>query len=387
MRIQKGIIYTNFAPYDNAGNILDFLVDNFLFVAHFSFQFHNLSDKPKANILTIYKKGALAYRIAFFNPNVPESLLYFFLPITGSLFIIQLIWFIFLLRIRGNKFDYFFSVNALTAWLGNLLRSLGIVRETVYWVWDYYPLQAKSLQEKIVRYLYWYVDTSSSRQSTNTFFLHLKLKELRGKISGDKHILKNSIVPIGTSIINIDIKPKQIPIIGYLGVIKKTQGIDILFATLPKLLKIYPGLKVEIIGSGPEEKVFIKKAKKFGNRIKFFGYLDSLSEIQSIMTHWSLGIATYTPTLDNPAYFTDPSKIKTYLGTAVPVISTNVTPFSKEITKSEAGIVINYSKDEFIKAVKTILVSQVSFSRNALNLAEKYDYKKIYKTFFKDSFQ
>src|SRR3989338_1213607 len=133
MIIQKGLIYANFAPYDNAGNILDFLVDNFLFVAHFSFQFHNLSNKPKTNILTIYKKGVLAYRIAFFNPNVPESLLYFFLPITGSLFIIQLIWFIFLLRIRGNKFDYFFSVNALTAWLGNLLRSLGVVRETVFW--------------------------------------------------------------------------------------------------------------------------------------------------------------------------------------------------------------------------------------------------------------
>lgn len=386
MKISKGVIYANFAPYDNAGNILDFLVDNFLFVAHFSFQFHNLSNKTPENVLTIYKKGRQAYRISFFNLKVPESLLFLFLPITGSLFLIQLIWFIFLLRIRGNRFDYFFSVNALTAWLGNLLRSLGVVKETVYWVWDYYPLEAKSLQEKIMRYLYWYVDTDSSKKSTNTFFLHSKLKEIRGRISGDKSILKKLIIPIGTSVIEMNIKNKDIPIIGYLGVIKKTQGIDILFDTLPKLLKEYPNLMVEIIGSGPEEKTLKKKSEAFSNRIKFYGYLESLTEIQSIMAKWSIGIATYIPMSDNPAYFTDPSKIKTYLSVAVPVILTDVTPFYKEIDKSRAGVVINYSQYEFIKAVKTILDSQVKFSKNALNLAKKYDYRKIYRNFFTGSF-
>lgn len=386
MRIQKGIIYANFAPYDNAGNILDFLVDNFLFVAHFSFQFHNLSNKTPENVLTIYKKGRQAYRISFFNLKVPESLLFLFLPITGSLFLIQLIWFIFLLRIRGNRFDYFFSVNALTAWLGNLLKSLGVVKETVYWVWDYYPLEAKSLQEKIMRYLYWYVDTDSSKKSTNTFFLHPKLKKLRNRISGNKQILKNLIIPIGTSVIEMNIKNKDIPIIGYLGVIKKTQGIDILFDTLPKLLKEYPNLMVEIIGSGPEEKTLKKKSEAFSNRIKFYGYLESLTEIQSTMAKWSIGIATYIPMPDNPAYFTDPSKIKTYLSVAVPVILTDVTPFYKEIDKSRAGVVINYSQYEFIKAVKTILDSQVKFSKNALNLAKKYDYRKIYRNFFTGSF-
>lgn len=386
MRIQKGIIYVNFAPYDNAGNILDFLVDNFLFVAHFSFQFHNLSNKPQENVLTIYKRGEQAYRISFFNLKVPESLIFLFLPLTGSLFLFQLIWFIFLLRIRGAKFDYFFSVNALTAWLGNALKSLRVVQETIYWVWDYYPLEAKSLQEKIMRYLYWYIDTDSAKKSTNTFFLHSKLKELRSRITGDKRILKNLIIPIGTSIINVNIKKKKTPIIGYLGVIKKTQGLDILFDALPALINEYPKLEVEIIGSGPEEKSLNKRSKSFGNRIKFYGYLETLSEIQDAMTRWSIGVATYIPMPDNPAYFTDPSKIKTYLSAAVPVIATSVTPFSKEILQSKAGTVIDYSKEELIEAIRKILNSQATYSKDALKLAKKYNYRKIYKRFFKDSF-
>ena len=260
------------------------------------------------------------------------------------------------------------------------------MKKTIYWVWDYYPLKAKSLQEKIMRYIYWYVDTDSSKKSTATFFLHSKLRELRNRISGNRQILKDLIIPIGTNAIDVGIKTKLIPIIGYLGVIKKTQGINILFDSLPKLLKEYPKLKVEIIGSGPEEKALKKSAKPFADRIKFYGYLESLSKVQDIMTKWSIGIATYIPMPDNPAYFTDPSKIKTYLSAAVPVISTDVTPFCKEINKSKAGVIISYSKNEFIKAVKTILDSEVTYSKNALNLAKKYDYKKIYRNFFTDSF-
>lgn len=385
MRIPKGIIYANFAPYDNAGNILDFLVDNFLFVAHFSFQFHNLSNKTQENVLTIYKKGEQAYHISFFNLRVTESLLFLFLPISGSLFLIQLVWFIFLLRIRGNKFDYFFSVNALTAWFGNLLRSLGVVKETVYWVWDYYPLKATSLQEKIIRFIYWYVDSNSSKNSTKTVFLHPKLREIREEITDNKQMLKKQIVPIGTSMINASNNAKYPLIVGYLGVIKKTQGIDILLDTFQDLLKKFPKLTIEIIGSGPEEQKLRKRAKVFGRKIKFYGYIESLFIVQTIMTRWSIGVATYLPVPDNPAYFTDPSKIKTYLSASVPVILTDVSPFNEEVTKSKAGVVISYSKDEFIKAVNTILGAQTLFSQNARKLAKKYDYKKIYRQFFTDN--
>lgn len=380
MRIKKGIIYVNFVPYDNAGNILDYLVDNFLFVAHFSFQFHKIGTKNQNNTLTIYKGGKLAYKIFFLNLNLPESVIYIFIPITGALFLLQLTFYIILLRFRGDKFDYFFSVNAIMAWMGNVLRFLGIVKETIYWVWDYYPLKEDSTIIRIVRALYWYVDNESSKYSTRTFFLHKNLKQLREKFNKIQYS-KSSIIPIGTNVRSVKAIKKMVPIIGYLGVIKKTQGVDILFEVLPKLLKKFPNLKAEIIGSGPEEERLKKMARKFPEIVKFYGFIESLSEIQDIMQKWSIGLATYLHTPGNPAYFNDPSKIKTYLSVGVPVISTNVTAFSKEIKKSDAGIVINYTKKEFIEAVKKLLRHQKIFTSNALRLAKRYDYRKIYKFF------
>lgn len=380
MKIKKGIIYANFVPYDNAGNILDYLVDNFLFVAHFSFRFHKIGIKNQYNTLTIYKGGKLIRKIAFLNLNLPESFIYIFIPITSILFLLQLTFYIVLLRLRGQRFDYFFSANAVLAWMGNLLRLLGVVKETIYWVWDYYPLRKNPIIIKTIRSLYWYLDSNSAKYSTHTFFLHKNLKQLREKINKVKYP-NSSIIPIGTNVRNIRITKKVVPIIGYLGVVKKTQGVDILFDALPKLLKEFPNLKVEIIGSGPEEERLKKIAGKFPKTVKFYGFIESLSEVLDTMQNWSVGLATYLHTPDNPAYFTDPSKIKAYLSVGVPVISTTVTTFSKELNETDAGIVTNYTKKEFIEAVRKLLRHQQIFSNNALRLAKRYDYRKIYKFF------
>lgn len=385
MRIPKAIIYANFAPYDNAGNILDFLIDNFLFVAHFSFQFHKLGKAKQKNILSIYKRGQQAYRLTFFNLNIPESLLYFLLPITGTLFLLQLIWWIFLLRIRGNKFDYFFSVNALTAWLGIILKKIGVVNETIYWIWDYYPTQGYSLEVKIMRSLYWYFDKFGAQESTHTFFLSAKLQEIRKEFGLFTENKFHPIIPIGTNVKSIKLIKKSTPTIGYLGVIKQSQGLDLLVDTLPKILKIFPNFKIEIVGSGPYEDKLKKGLKYYQKIVKFYGYIESLEAITEIMKKWSIGIATYTPTTNNPAYFADPSKIKTYLGVGVPVICTNVTPFSNEIIKGKAGFVVDYyDKAGFIKSVEKLIKSQTKYSKNAFKLARKYNYKRIYKNFFKN---
>ena len=53
-KIDSSVIYVNFAPYENAGGILDFFKDNFKYVALFSFNFHHLGKKGKYNKLKIY---------------------------------------------------------------------------------------------------------------------------------------------------------------------------------------------------------------------------------------------------------------------------------------------------------------------------------------------
>jgi glycosyltransferase involved in cell wall biosynthesis len=141
-------------------------------------------------------------------------------------------------------------------------------------------------------------------------------------------------------------------------------------------------LKVEIIGSGPDEEYFKGRAKHF-KQVKFYGFIQEEDAVDSLMKNWGVGLATYIPDSSNAAYWTDPSKIKAYISQAVPVITTAITPFSAEIKKAKAGIVVDYyDSEKFVQAVISALQKPAALQKNAYQLAKKYDYRKIYQNLF-----
>jgi glycosyltransferase involved in cell wall biosynthesis len=117
-------------------------------------------------------------------------------------------------------------------------------------------------------------------------------------------------------------------------------------------------------------------------KVIFHEYLDD-SRRDQILKKCDIGIATYVPGRDNVAYYGDPSKIKQYLSSGLPVITTNVFEFSKEIKKEKAGIIIDYfSNQDLTQALKELTKNINLYSKGATKLAKKYYYKNIYKEFF-----
>lgn len=172
-------------------------------------------------------------------------------------------------------------------------------------------------------------------------------------------------------------------ILGHLGMLKRTQGLDILFDNLTSLRKNFPKIKVEIIGSGPEENYFRSRARKFTNVVKFYGYVEKDDDMDKLIKNWSIGIATYAPLKWSEHYWTDPSKIKAYINQGLLVITTDVPEFAQEIKNSKAGMVIDYNSDqEFVNAVVKIIKNKKGFANNALRLAKKYNYKNLYPKLF-----
>lgn len=382
MKKHTFIIYVNFAPYDNAGRILDYLVDNFSIVLHFSYD-HLRLKKGRRSKLTLYK-----YREVVFSKNLiwlrtPPLFLFPSLPFVAVAIILQTLIYSTYYSIKFGRFEYYFTVNAFTAWAGNILRSFGLVEKTIYWVWDYFPPTHPSIRLRFARWVYWRFDKPSRLLSNKVIFLNKHLISVRKK---DDELVKDKkypIIPIGTNPTNkASIYKKEI-IIGHLGMLKRSQGLDLLFDNLEKIQSLFPTIKIEVIGSGPEENYFRQRAKKFSSIVKFYGYIEKDDDMDLIIKNWSIGIATYAPLKWSEHYWTDPSKIKAYLNQGIPVITTNVPEFAKEVESMNAGIIVDYYKhEEFINAVKNIIVNQEIFSQNALTLAQKYNYRKLYSEIF-----
>lgn len=379
---EKTIVYVNFSPYENTGKILDYILNRFTNVLVFSLNFHQLG-KQQSSRLTVYKSGKVAHVYKLHQIPVPRHLVFVVLPIRSLFIFLQILWHMQRLRPIYKKYDIYFSVNAFTIWIGNFLKKIGVVSKTIFWVWDYYPPINDNKIVMLMRWIYWQFDKLGV-YSDKMVFLNDRLQNLRKDIGILPKTSHFSIVPIGT---NPQIHKKRnlnrkIRLV-FLGVLKKSQGLDLLFEQADPLFRQFSNLSVDIIGSGPDEQYFRHKAKRTKIPIRFHGYIPSEKEMNGILQQSDIGLATYIPQESNVSYYGDPSKIKAYLNFGLPVITTDVFEFEHEIRRHHAGVIIDYFKpDQLTEAVAKILSRYAYYGSGAEKLSKKYFYQKLYQKIF-----
>lgn len=378
----RSIIYVNYSPYENSGKILDFLLENFEYVFLFSLGFYNITKKKKLNKLFIYHRGKLKKEYSMIQLPVPQQLVFFLLPLRSFITFIQVLLYSFKLKEDYGKVGIYFTVNGFTAWIGNISKIIGLVDKTVFWVWDYYPPTHNDKIIMLMRRIYLYFDSVSLRSDKVAFINNriLNLREKSGILPKDKNFL---IVPIGTDDFNnLKKKVADFVTIGFIGVLKKSQGLDEVFNNAQSIIEKFPKTQFEVVGSGPDEEYFKQKALHSPLKTTFHGYLEGES-FNSVLEKCTIGIATYLPDPSNVSHFGDPGKVKRYLSLGLPVVITDIFEFSKEIEACKAGVIIKYGKSkEFADAIKKIMSNYKQYQRNALKLAKKFYYKKIYPDMF-----
>jgi glycosyltransferase involved in cell wall biosynthesis len=375
---KKSVIYVNFSPYENTGNILDYILDHFSTVLLFSFNFHKLGTEQSPSMLTIYKNANIVHKNHLFQSPISPSLAFIMLPIRSIIIISQILYHTYRFRNKYGPFDIYFTVNAFTAWTGIVLKRLNLIKKTIFWVWDYYPPVHKSKMVMFMRWMYWLFDKPVSIYADRTVFLNQRIYLLRKNMN---ILPKNEFATVGIGT-NPIFKPKKNPLplkLAFLGVLKRSQGLDLVFDSAKKLNRTFPGISLIIIGGGPDEYYYKELAKRARINVFFYGYIIKDSQVKKILSSCHIGIATYIPEKGNVSYYGDPSKIKQYLSVGLPVITTNVFEFSNEITLSGAGIVIPYHKKELLIAITTIMKNYSKYKASSVQLAKKYYFKNLYK--------
>lgn len=380
---KKSIIYVNYSPYENSGHILDYLLENFERVFLFTIAFHTLGNSKSLNRFSIYEKGKLVKEEHLFYMRVPQKLVFFLIPIRSIMNMFQIFTKAMWIKNKYGRIDIFFTVNAFTATIGKILKKVGLVAKTIFWVWDYYPPRHSNPSVAIMRWLYWQFDKYAT-SSDKIIYLNNKMAEIRkeaGIISKDRECI---VVPIGTGNV-LPVKRKNLTKlrIGFIGVLKKSQGLDMLFDSSKILSKHFNDLVFDIIGSGPDEE-FLKNKAKNSTKITYNFYgLVSEEKFKEVLYNATIGIAPYSSDRSTVSKYTDPGKAKRYIEYNLPVITTDITDFSKKLKNSGSGIVIKY-QDELglVNAIKEIIENYDRYVRNAVGLNKKYCYRDIYPAIF-----
>lgn len=374
----KDVIYVNFSQYDNTGRILDYLRESFSTVIHFSFDHLRLKHGRKTNLLTLYRHGKRVKQVRLYSLRVSSPLLFPSLPFVGIVMAIQTICHV--LRLRSQlTAPIFFTVNAYPALIGILLKKLGMVTQVHYWVWDFYPLTYPDWRLRLIRYCYLLFDTLAIHFADKLIFPNKRQLALRNKIKKIRNHTK--IIPLGSSR-PIRVLPPRSNILGFMGMIKESQGLHLVLQNLDLIFEKNPQIKIEVIGSGPEEEELRTRAKPFQDRVKFYGFIEDQNRINKIVRRWFAGLAVYEPVPSNESYYGDPSKIKIYLSQGVPVITTNVSEFGNLAHQHGFGKLIPYSPLALTRAITEVHLKQTTFRKKALLFVQKFYYKKLYKPMF-----
>lgn len=378
----NSVVYVNYSPYENSGKILDYLLENFKYVFLFSIAFHPLGKKQKTNRVVVYKNKKIVNEFSMGYMSIDPKFVLFLIPIRSILNFIQLFYHMVLLRIRYGKIDIFFSVNGFTAWTGLIFKWLGFVKKTVFWVWDYYPINSAKFVVRIMRWLYWIFDKAATK-SDRVVYLNHRLAKVRKDANLIPMDYKYPVVSIGTDIVDSKVQKKgKVIKIGFIGVVKKSQGLDMLFNAAETVNKNFTNISYEIIGTGPDSEYFIKRAKKEKIKTTFYGYVDEV-EFTRILSSCTIGIAPYDPDDNNLSFYGDPGKVKRYLSFGLPAIITNVFELSDDLIKNKAGVVVDYyNPQSLVDAIKEIMSRYSFYSNNAVKFNKKFYYKKIYPTLF-----
>ena len=381
MKKFKSIIYINYFPYENSGKILDYLLENFENVFLFSLGFHNIK-KGKYNKLVAFHKGKFKKEYLLFQLSVPQILLFITLPLRSLINLLQIILHSYKLQKQFGKIDIFFSVNAFTSSIGIILKKLGMVSKTVFWVWDFYPPVHRRKTIALVRKIYWYFDKWATISSDKVIFVNQRLSDLRRNIGIVSRKKSLSIISLGTDNFNVKLKKRKNVVLGFIGVLKESMGLGTVFDNANEIVKNFPGARFEVIGSGPDEGYFKQKAKNTTLPTTFHGYLAG-ETFNKVLKKCTIGIAPYQPDPSNVSQFGDAGKVKRYISLGLPVVMTNISEFSKEVRSSNAGEIIRYGNSKnLIEGIRKIMGDYRTYQKNALNLARKFYYKNNYHKMF-----
>lgn len=330
---------------------------------------YNRDARKNSSWYEYLENGKIGKKGTTFHWKLPDPLLY----LKDLLY--TLVW---CLSLSGS-YKVFIGLNPLNALSGIILKRIGKVEKVVYYSIDYFP---NRFTNKILNNLYHQIDKICVKFCDETWNLS-KNMELARKIS-----YKQFTVPIGIWFNRTKrrtfskINKKKLVFIGYVDV---TSGIEMAIRVLPKILLKIPNVRLEIIGSGPEEQKLKKLSRDLNlkNNLIFHGWVTNREKVEKLLSDGAVGLVLFnTRIFKNEVKNADPMKLKDYMVLGLTVITIDAVSNKKAIIDSKSGIVIQYDRKQLEEAIIRLLTDDKmlrEYRRNALNYVKQFDIEKIYR--------
>lgn len=348
-------------------DLRDFLVPKVKYVAYIEHPFPYADDHRSS--MTIYENGKLKTIHYTFGLKGPTIMFY----------IMDIFFTWYFLILSGKTFQLCLALDNLNTVSVLPFKWLKKINHLIFYTIDYTP---KRFTNPILNSIYLISDRIACKTADSIWVLSERMRDARRQAGVNSIANENSItVPMGAKLARIkhlpfnQIKRYQLIFVGHL---LEKQGLQLIIEALPKIHHLVPKVSLAVIGQGNYEPALRKLAikNKVNQLINWHGFVNSHSEVETLLCESAIGLAPYIPSDTNYTFFTDPGKPKLYLGCGLPVIITDFPASAKIIADAKAGIIVNTTVEDIAQSITSLLTDDKlykQYRQNALNLATQYD--------------
>jgi glycosyltransferase involved in cell wall biosynthesis len=264
-----------------------------------------------------------------------------------------------------EKYDLFIGVESLLAMGGGMLKKMGRVRESVYYISDWSPWK---FQNKALNAVYLKMDWLACKWSDFIWNFTYTIGQARREIlhfdmdrTGRELWVPFGFIPDGVTIPEDgEIDRRKLV---FCGGLCRENGVELIIEALPRIIEAAPGVVVEILGDGPAAPALKERAEALGvaDSIVWRGYVADRKEILRTYLTASASLAPYMPFKENVKRYGDVIKIRESIGCGLPVVTTDVAPTHTEVLEKGLGEVIPYEAGALAEACARILTDDAYY--------------------------
>lgn len=289
-------------------------------------------------------------------------------------------------RTRG-KYNIFVGLESINTLAGIILKKLGKVDTVCYYCSDYSP---KRFSNNFINRIYLWLDKLAAQNADYIWDVSLAMQPARIKTGLDAkksaqvvHV-PNALFKEQVDFIEYTKRERNTAV--FVGTLGLENGPDLAIEAMALVIKKIPSAKLHIIGGGGigfEDKYLKKLTKKYHleKNIVFHGYISDVKKISSIIKNFQLALAPYKYIDGSIRLYGDATKIRQYMGSGLPLITTAVPPLGKEVEKAEAAIIVKDKKEEIAKAMLKIFEDKTfanKLAQNSIKFAKNNSWENTY---------
>jgi len=340
---------------------------------------HSFPDAPdRRSFYRLYDRGKLVAELQTKDYRAwPEPLVY----LKEMFFTIK--WTVQMER----TWNRYIGMDGLCVFFGNLLRSFGKVRSTVFWAMDFVP--QSRFKSQIKNLVYGVINKHGCLHADEIWDLSPRMADAREQLAGIQRTdyQRHRVVPYGvwlSRILHYSYNECEKDTLVFMGHLLEKQGVQLVIEAIPKILESAPNFVFKIIGDGNYRPTLVNLANRVGvaAHCRFLGKIESVEQLEQEIARSALAIAPYIKSLDTWTAYADPGKVKTYLACGVPVLITNVPWNAEEIERRGCGKVITEDAQEIAKIVLQLFDQQKNqtMRTKAISYATGFDYLNIFRS-------